>query len=209
MAKSLILLSGGLDSALLANRLLRQSVELNALFIDVGQTSAAAELAAARRVTSILDLQLDVVDGRSLRQAFVSSALSHYINVPNPGRHVLPLGSMLFFGVTLPYADKNSFGSIFVGYTTADAEFGTEYGQPWLDHLAELAKRAGRPPLKIEAPLQKLKLSDLAEGQRVDELIDATYSCIQAGPEPCGACRSCVSRSEKIDSLRRETKRTR
>ena len=203
MSRSLILLSGGLDSALLANRLLLDGVQLQALFIDTGQTAATAELSAAHKVCARLDLPLDVVGAPALRAAFTSSSGAVFSHNPNPGRHVLPLGSMLLFGIAIPYADSRGISDVYIGYNSSDAKYSAEYAQPWLDHLAQVAAAAARPSMRILAPLLSMKFSEIIAGSAdLQGLASCTYSCILQGPDRCGRCRSCESSAAKFESLR-------
>jgi 7-cyano-7-deazaguanine synthase in queuosine biosynthesis len=56
------LLSGGLDSSVLAHFLIRQGKKLRALYFDIGTLPSSMELQAAKRISFELNIPLEVVE---------------------------------------------------------------------------------------------------------------------------------------------------
>lgn len=199
MSKQLLLHSGGLDSTMLAGVLKKQGSHFESLFIDFGHNAAQPELAAVRNSSSLLQIAFDVIDASGIRQAFVSSNHSVLRIVPNPGVGVLPLGSLLVFGVALPYALQNGFHKILIGYTKDDADFSREYASEFLKTCSLLSEIAGRHPISIEAPfLSNTKAALLREAAPDTQLLRATWSCVLGGATPCGQCDGCRSRTAAL-----------
>jgi 7-cyano-7-deazaguanine synthase in queuosine biosynthesis len=74
---------------------LQQGINFSSVFIDFGQSGKNSELKATKSTSSILGAPLDVIEVPTLRSPFVSSSASTLRVMPNPGRDVLELGSLL------------------------------------------------------------------------------------------------------------------
>lgn len=198
---SLLLQSGGLDSAVLAYQLGKEGVEFQALHMYFGQAAAERELEAVQIVAALLNRRFDVLDLRSLGGGFTSSSLTQPTACPNPGRHVLPLGTMLYYGPVLPYAHHRGFDTVYVGLTKVDADASAEYRQPFLDAVSKLAEVAGLSRITFKAPYinkTKEEVLDIASSER--DLVKLTWSCILGKAAHCGVCRSCTSRKAAFKS---------
>lgn len=198
MGKSILLHSGGLDSTRVALHLRNEDIDFVSLFLDLGQTASTAELAAVRAVCAALDVRFDVISMPGFRRAFTSSDFALFSSVPNPGRHVLPLGSLVLLGTAAPYALRNGASTVYVGYNSDDSAFSSEYSQRFLDGYGNLVAEAlGQPTVTFVAPLLQKGFSLRADKGETD-ILAMTYSCIHAGPAPCGSCASCTRRAAKL-----------
>ncbi len=197
MSKSILLHSGGVDSTRVALHLCSESVDFMSLFLDLGQTAAKAELAAVRAVCAALDVRFDVIDMAGFRRAFTSSDLALFSHTPNPGKHVLPLGSLTVLGTAAAYALQAGATTVYLGYNSDDEKFSTEYSPAFLDsYTAVVAGAAGNPTIAFLAPL--LKKGFAVRAKHEAEVLSLTYSCIHEGPSPCGVCSSCARRATKL-----------
>lgn len=198
--ETLVLMSGGVDSTVLALGLRKRGDAFRGLYIDAGHTARHAEQRALRTVCGHLDVPFDVINICNLREAFTSSSATPFATVPNPGRHVTPLGSLCLFGIALPYALRLGVAELLIGYTTEDAEFSAEYRQDFLSLLSQLSATAGQRTIQVRAPLlhESLRMELDSESRA---LLALTYSCIYEGPEPCGSCQSCLGRERKLRRL--------
>ena len=185
----LMLLSGGLDSALVA------AVEQpeRALFVDYGQMSARAERAAAQTVADHLGIELDTVtiDASSVGTGQLVKATQARV-APSPAW--FPFRNQLLVTIAAAHAIKIGLGAVLIG-TVADDGLrhadGTRRFIASLDTLVRLQEggiRVAAP--QADTPTRKL----LSRCRLPDEVVNATHSC-DVGDTPCGECGSCSRRS--------------
>ncbi len=208
MSRSVVLLSGGLDSATALAIARARGDECHTLGFDYGQRHRA-ELAAARRLSA----SLHAVAHRELRvglDAFGGSALTDIrIPVPEHGGAGIPITyvparNTVFLSLALALAevvdaDRIVIGVNFVdysGYPDCRPEFIAAF-----QNVARLATKRGVEgrALTIDAPLLSMTKADIIRrGRELGVDYSLTVSCYQADDEghACGRCDSCRLRRE-------------
>jgi 7-cyano-7-deazaguanine synthase len=199
-----VLVSGGLDSAVVAAITAERGFAVNALTIDYNQRHAC-EIDAARDVARHIGAVRHVVLPIDLRR-FGGSALTDDIAVPKDGVDedlipvtYVPARNLVFLSLTLAWAEALGARDIFIGVNALDysgypdcrPEFIAGFAE-----LAELATKAGAEGERfaIHAPLQFLGKAEIArEAQRLGLDPAMSWSCYdpQADGRPCGLCDSC------------------
>jgi 7-cyano-7-deazaguanine synthase len=215
VARAVVLLSGGLDSATAAALARREGWALYALTVRYGQVHAC-EIDAARRVAAALGfvrhIELDV----DLRQ-FGGSSLtgdgetpkSLIPQLPNsliPSTYV-PARNTILLALALAWAETLDASRIVIGVNAVDYSGYPDCRPEFVaafDYLATLATRAGtegRAP-RIWAPLQHLSKGAIIRiGLELGVEYGLTHSCYRPGPNgsPCGACDSCRIRARGFE----------
>ena len=210
--KAVVLLSGGLDSAVTAAMAREEGYALHALTVDYGQRHAV-ELEAARRVAAFLG----AAEHRFLRvdlRATGGSALTAGIAVPKreqleeagAGRipvTYVPARNTVLLALALGYAEVAGAFDIFLGANVVDYSGYPDCRPAFLEafeRVANLGTRAGAEgggPFRIRAPLLRMGKGDIVRlGARLGLDFSLTWSCYDPapGPAPCGACDSCLLR---------------
>jgi 7-cyano-7-deazaguanine synthase len=202
--EAVVLLSGGLDSMVVAGLAREAGYRINALTIDYNQRHRV-ELEAAQVIARALGAARHVVLPLDLRQ-FGGSALTDDISVPKEGVDesaipvtYVPARNLVFLSLTLAWAEALSAREIFIGVNALDysgypdcrPEFIAGFAQ-----LAELATKAGAEggAFTIHAPLQFLGKAEIArEAARLGLDPAMSWSCYDPAPggRPCGLCESC------------------
>jgi 7-cyano-7-deazaguanine synthase len=201
--EAVVLLSGGLDSMVVAGLAREAGYRINALTIDYNQRhrveldaagTIAAALGAARHVTLPLDLR-----------RFGGSALTDDIAVPKAGVGedipvtYVPARNLVFLSLTLAWAESLGARDIFIGVNALDysgyPDCRPEFIAGFAD-LADLATKAGAQGERfvIHAPLQFLGKADIArEADRLGLDPAMSWSCYDPQPDgrACGLCDSC------------------
>jgi 7-cyano-7-deazaguanine synthase len=208
MTRSVILLSGGLDSATAVAIALARGDECHTLAFDYGQRHRA-ELAAARRV-SVSQRAASHREVRIGLDAFGGSALTdRNIAVPEqPGTGIpvtyVPARNTVFLSLALALAEVLEADRILIGVNQIDfagyPDCRPEYIEAF-QHVARLATKRGVEggKLTIEAPLINLSKADIIRrGRELGVDYSLTVSCYQADDEgrACGRCDSCRLRRE-------------
>lgn len=201
--KAVVLLSGGLDSMVVAGLAREAGYRIHALTIDYNQRHRR-EIDAARAIAAMLGAERHVILPLDLRQ-FGGSALTDDIAVPKDGIGpdipitYVPARNLVFLSLTLAWAEALGAHDIFIGVNALDysgypdcrPEFIAGFAE-----LADLATRAGTQGERfaIHAPLQHLSKADIArEADRLGLDPAMSWSCYDPQPDgrACGLCDSC------------------
>jgi len=206
---SVVLLSGGMDSATCLALAARRSGRVHALCIAYGQrhrreVESARALARHFRVSSFETLRL------STGSLFHSSLTDPAQALPGtrgrrrprgiPSTYV-PARNTIFLALALALAESRGADRIYLGVNAVDysgypdcrPEFVASFRR-----LARLATRRGVEgrPVRIEAPLLHLSKADIVRlGERLGVPWGLTWSCYAGGSVPCGRCDSCRLRA--------------
>ncbi|HWU04084.1 MAG TPA: 7-cyano-7-deazaguanine synthase QueC [Novosphingobium sp.] len=201
--KAVVLLSGGLDSMVVAGLAREAGYRLFALTIDYNQRHAR-ELQSAGVVAAHLGAERHVTLPLDLRQ-FGGSALTDDIDVPKTGVGedipvtYVPARNLVFLSLTLAWAEAVGARDIFIGVNALDysgyPDCRPEFISAFQD-VARLATKVGAEgdDFKIHAPLQFLGKADIArEAHRLNLDPGMSWSCYDPQPDgrACGLCDSC------------------
>jgi 7-cyano-7-deazaguanine synthase len=204
MKPSVVLLSGGLDSATVLAMARERGYACHCLSLDYGQRHGA-ELQAAARVATALGAAAHRVLKLDLGQLGGSALTDSSIAVPTggvePGIPVtyVPARHTIMLALALAWAEVLGAQDIFVGVNAVDysgyPDCRPEFVRAF-EALANLATKAAveGTPLKVHAPLIDMtKAQIIAEGGRLGVDFGLTVSCYQADAagRACGVCDSC------------------
>lgn len=206
--RAIILLSGGLDSAVTGAIAREQGYALYSLTFHYGQRHAQ-EIAAAHRVADWLGVKEQVVQQFDLR-VFGGSALTSDMAVPKSGGSsgipitYVPARNTIFLSVALAFAETREAQEIFLGVNAVDYSGYPDCRPAFIEafeRLANVATRAGVDGrgFHIRAPLLRMSKADIVrEGARLGLDFALTHSCYDPPAEgvACGLCDSCMLRRE-------------
>jgi 7-cyano-7-deazaguanine synthase len=205
------LISGGLDSMVAAAMIRADGYRLLALSIDYNQRHQI-ELAAARRIASVLGAERHVVLPLDLR-AFGGSALTADIEVPKEGVGddipvtYVPARNTIFLSLSLGWAEAANARDLVIGVNALDysgyPDCRPEFVAAFED-MAALATKAGveGERFRIHAPLQYMTKADIVrEGTRLGLDLGLSWSCYDPAPGGlhCGRCDSCRLRAKGFE----------
>jgi 7-cyano-7-deazaguanine synthase len=205
--RAVALLSGGLDSMVVAALAREQGFALLALTVDYGQRHKV-ELGAAKRIAKALGAERHIVLPLDLT-AFGGSALTADIEVPKdgvgPGIPVtyVPARNTIFLSLALGWAEAAGARHLFIGVNALDYSGYPDCRPAFIDQferLAAVATKAGDEGegFRIHAPLLDLGKADIAlEAARLGLDAAMSWSCYDPAPGGlhCGLCDSCRLRS--------------
>jgi 7-cyano-7-deazaguanine synthase len=206
MKKAVVLLSGGMDSAVVVAIAREQSFAVHALSVRYGQRHTS-ELEAAERVAKSLGAAAHKTVHVDLR-SIGGSALTDDIEVPDAGGTGIPVTyvparNTIMLSVALGWAEVLGSADIFCGVNAVDYSGYPDCRPEFIEafeKLANLATKAGveGAGLRIHAPLLKLSKADIVrEGVRLGVEFAQTVSCYRADEQgrACGHCDACQLRA--------------
>ena len=206
MKKAVVLVSGGMDSAVVVALARERGFTVHALSVRYGQRHTS-ELDAAARVVAALDVaehKTVAVDLRSIG----GSALTADIEVPEAGGAGIPVTyvparNTIMLSLALGWAEVLGAADIFCGVNAVDYSGYPDCRPEFIaafERLANLATRAGveGAGLRVHAPLLDMSKGDIVrEGARLGVDFALTVSCYRADEQglACGHCDACALRA--------------
>ncbi|MET0374338.1 MAG: 7-cyano-7-deazaguanine synthase QueC [Rhizorhabdus sp.] len=205
---AVVLLSGGLDSMVVAGLVRERGFALAALTINYNQRHMV-ELAAARRIAGTLGAVRHVVMPLDLT-LFGGSSLTADMAVPKDGvgpgipTTYVPARNTIFLSLALGFAEASGARDIFIGVNALDYSGYPDCRPEFIagfEALAELATKAGVEGgrFTIHAPLQHMTKAQIAvEADRLGLDAGMSWSCYDPAPGGlhCGRCDSCRLRAK-------------
>lgn len=213
--RAVVLLSGGLDSAVALAMARRDGRACIALSFDYAQRHRV-ELEAAKRVAGALGVERHVLLSVDLRP-IGASALTADIAVPKdrpeaeleaaaagddiPVTYV-PGRNLIFLSCAAALAEASDCSEVWIGVNAIDYSGYPDCRPAFIEafqHAAELATRVGVEghPVQIRTPLATMTKADIVRaGVELGVDLSLTHSCYDPGPGglACGHCDACVLR---------------
>ncbi len=208
--RTIVLLSGGLDSATVLAMCRAEGKECHALSFRYGQRHVL-ELEAAARIASSLGAASHRVAAIDVA-CLAGSALTGGGDVPKgrPEREIgqgipatyVPARNTLFVAHALALAESSGAGEIALGINALDYSGYPDCRPEWLAAMREVARLGtkvgvGGEPVELVAPLLHLdKAAIIRRGTALGVDYGLTLSCYDPDGElrVCGACDACILR---------------
>lgn len=186
------LVSGGLDSTVMALLAKRDGVKQFPLFVDYGHRAGSQEWNACLRLFRKHRLPKPVRTDLTGYGVLIQSGLTN-AKLDVVGRAFLPGRNLLFMLVGVAYATRVKASGVAIGLLDENQRLFEDQSKDFLSRAQEILRTATDSSVAITAPLihlSKVNVLALAKEHRVS----GTYSCHVGGPRPCGRCLSCRER---------------
>ncbi|MBI2871261.1 MAG: 7-cyano-7-deazaguanine synthase QueC [Candidatus Omnitrophica bacterium] len=212
LRSAVILLSGGLDSAVALYLAREQDYRLHALSFDYGQRHCR-ELKSAEAVADEAGAIWRAV---KISLPWGGSALTDEkvaVPTPRPAEKMrqeipvtyVPARNTIFLSFAASWAEVVGAGAIFIGANSIDFSGYPDCRPEYFEHFHELIRAGtragtlGRAP-EIAAPLVNMTKADIVrEGQRLGVPFEITWSCYRGGEAPCENCEACALRARGFE----------
>lgn len=190
--KALVLLSGGLDSAVLAASLQAQGHDVLGLGVHYGQAHAR-ELVHAQRVADALGVPFTYASLPGLGGLLPSSLTGGATSKVVPNRNTI------LTSLAVGYASAQGCEAVALGVNASDARDFYDCRPPYVALLRGMAEANG---VELWAPFLGSRKAQVAElGQRLGVPMHLTRSCYRNAPQPCGDCDACADRDLALQAL--------
>ncbi len=207
MNKAVVLLSGGMDSAVVLAMARAQGFACHALSVRYGQRHDS-ELAAAAGVATALGALEHKVVAVDLRSIGGSALTDDDIAVPETAQSGIPVTyvparNTILLSLALGWAEVLGAQDIFCGVNAVDYSGYPDCRPAFVEAFERLANLATKSAvegrrLRVHAPLMALGKAEIArEGVRLGVDFALTVSCYQADDQglACGRCDACRLRA--------------
>jgi 7-cyano-7-deazaguanine synthase len=202
--RSVVLLSGGMDSATLLFHLQGCGHEVFPLAVNYGQRHVR-ELRAARAVAQAAGAVLREVDLSNLQRVMGgSSQTEHGIAVPH-GHYaddsmratVVPNRNMVLLAIAGAYAVSLKAGQVGYAAHAGDHAVYPDCRPEFADAMEEALLICDYDPIYLRRPFIAMSKADIVRhGLELGVPFELTYSCYEGGEGHCRKCGTCVERTE-------------
>lgn len=200
------ILSGGLDSTVLAHHLRAAGEDVDLLSFHYGQRHAR-EIDAATRCANRLGLRHDIIDLRALGALLAvggSSLISHDVAVPE-GHYaddsmkatVVPNRNMIMLSIAGGVAIARKHGAVAYAAHAGDHAIYPDCRAVFAGAIDVALRLADWSEVALVRPFVALTKANIVErGAALNVPMGDTWSCYKGGDEHCGKCGTCVERRE-------------
>ena len=201
--RTVILLSGGLDSTILLYTI-EPLFDVYPLSFNYGQKHIR-ELEYAKLTCKKLGLNYKELDIRALNEVAPSALTRKDIDVPKgysfedtiQQATVVPNRNMVMLSLAGAYAESVGAEIIFVAYHAGDRSVYPDCRREFIDSMNYSFRSAGLH-VAVDAPFIYLTKKEIMNrGKVIGVPMEDTWSCYEDGETPCGKCGACVERDEK------------
>lgn len=205
--KSIILLSGGLDS-LVTMGVAKDEYNIQlALTFDYGQKSLKQETSASKKIAKYYNIEHKIIELPFLKQ-ITKTALVSDEEVPTDELYTqdsakavwVPNRNGLFLNIAASYADTYEFTHILFGANKEEGATFPDNTQEFVDGITESFKYSTLIQTKVVAPLinyNKNDIVNLALKQSIP--LEMARSCYRQGEKNCGVCESCKHLKDALE----------
>ena len=204
MKKSLIILSGGMDSVTLLHEY-KDSIALAVTF-DYGANHAGKEIPLAKLHCDRLGIRHIVIPLDFMRQYFKSSLLEggeaipegHYTD-ENMKSTVVPFRNGIMLTIACGIAESNGLQYVMIANHVGDHAIYPDCRGTFISSMSEAMSYGTYEHIKIMAPYTSLTKGEIAlQGKEMGLDYSETWSCYKGGEKHCGKCGTCVERKEAL-----------
>lgn len=189
---TVLLSSGGLDSALLAG----MNPDAVHLAVDYGQRHVI-ELDAARAVARHYGAAWHLA--RCDLRAFGGSTLTDVDAGWSGAATVVPNRNAVLLSLAVALAQSMHGGTVLIGCNADDREHYPDCRAEFIHAADVMAAFATAGRVRVEAPLLRMDKPAIgAMARRLDVPIDLTWSCYAGDSVPCRTCGACEQRERAL-----------
>ncbi|MBQ6515909.1 7-cyano-7-deazaguanine synthase QueC [bacterium] len=199
--KSIILLSGGLDS-LVCLGVFKEQYNIDfALFFDYGQRSYKKELEAVKKICKHYKVKLKKINLPWLKNLSGTSVLTQKLKEIMADDNVwIPNRNGLFLNIAGSYAEELNYTNIIIGANSEEAKEFPDNSKDFINAINKGFQHSTKKDISVIAPLvdcDKNEIVRLAIENNVP--LEYVWSCYTDKNHHCGICKSCVGLKNALE----------
>jgi 7-cyano-7-deazaguanine synthase len=203
--KGLILLSGGMDSAVMLAAY-KQEIQ-RAIIFNYGSKHATREMEAAKKLALAHGISYHVLDivnvGLYLKSSLIVGSQSevpdgHY-HADNMKSTVVPFRNGIMLSIAAGYAASEGFEKVFIAVHAGDHHIYPDCRPDFIKNMAHSIWLGTDRSVALNAPFINMTKRDIAlVGRELGVKFEDTYSCYKGWASHCGTCGTCIERKEAL-----------
>lgn len=202
--KSIVLLSGGIDSTVLLAKLVAEGRSVLAMGVDYGQRHRC-EIDAARAVCERLGVEYRLADLRSLAPFFGKNSLTDSGVPVYEGAYdeagmkttVVPARNLVLIALATAWAISEKCDTIAYAAHGGDHTIYPDCRPEFAEKLDAVVQISDWHHVQLERPFVDMDKEAIVRlGAELKAPLELTWSCYNGGKTHCGKCSTCVERRE-------------
>jgi len=208
--RSVVLLSGGMDSCVCAALAVRDT-EAAAMHISYGQRTEQRERWAFERICDRLGIRRRLALNNEALSLIGGSALTDTsVAVPQAGKEIgkgeipvtyVPFRNAHFLAAAVSWAEVLDADRIYIGAVEQDSSGYPDCRPAYYEAFNEVVRAGTRDgKISIVTPLIAMRKAAIVRlGLELGAPFDLTWSCYSREDKGCGVCESCVLRQRAFE----------
>ena len=207
--KSVVLLSGGLDSTVAFKKAFDVSRVVLVLTFDYGQRAAAKEIEAAASIARLYDVRHEVVKLSWLAEITDTAMVNRGQTLPKLSRTEIETGGEktacsaksvwvpnrngVFINIAAAYCESLGAEIIITGFNAEEAATFPDNSPQFIDAVNSSLSYSILSEVEVISPTSSLDKAGIVRlGLDIDAPLDRLWSCYEGGEKMCGICEACV-----------------
>ena len=215
MIKSIILLSGGLDSATTLYYAKSKGFDTHALILDYGQRHKK-EIRCAIAIAKKAKCSYHVVKialpwkGSALLDMKINVPHHRNLDAKNIPVTYVPARNIIFLSFAASYAEAIGAKTIFIGANAIDYSGYPDCRPDFFAAYTKVLEQGLKTgveghKIQVETPLVNMTKAQIIRlGMKLNVPYKYTWSCYSGGKKPCGQCDSCRLRAKGFEEIGKE-----
>ncbi|MCH7226692.1 7-cyano-7-deazaguanine synthase QueC [Haloferula sp. A504] len=202
--RSVVLLSGGMDSVTAFHHALGGHEVLAALSFDYGSKHNAREIPFAKLHAERAGVPHHTIPLDFINEHFASDLLrsggaipdGHYAE-DNMKRTVVPFRNAIMLSIACGFAESAGAGALVIAAHSGDHAIYPDCREPFMQAMAAAMKHGTYEQVELLRPFIAMDKAGIAKrGAELGIDFAETWSCYKGGEIHCGTCGTCVERRE-------------
>jgi len=201
--RTVVVLSGGMDSAVLLYHLADAGHELKAISFNYGQRHVR-ELEAAKELAAALKIEHTIGDLTGITHLLGDNSLSGERDVPeghyaeeSMKQTVVPNRNMIMLSASIAWAISKECDAVAYGAHSGDHAIYPDCRPEFASAMDEAARLCDWREIRLLRPFVDLDKGDIAaRGAELNVPFHLTWTCYNGREKHCGKCGACNERRE-------------
>jgi len=199
--KAVVILSGGMDSAVCGYVAKSEGYEIIALHFNYSQRTQEREERAFLEIAKSLEAKKSYnIDLPFFQEIGATALIDRDLKVPTqgikPGIPItyVPFRNGIFLSIATAIAEKEKANAIFIGVVQEDSSGYPDCREEFIKAMEKAINLGTKPTtnLEIKTPLIHLSKGEIVKlGAKLGVPFEKTWSCYQNENKACGVCDSC------------------
>lgn len=206
--KTLVLLSGGVDSTTALHWAKQEHEVVGALAFHYGSNHAEKELACARYQAQQLGIPYHEIDIRCISRHLSSALLNGADAIPtgaydeeNMKQTVVPFRNGIFLSIAAGVAESQGAEAVTIAAHAGDHSLYPDCREEYMQAMGQAIALGTYAGVQILRPFIRMSKGEIvALGARLGVDFAHTYSCYCGGDVHCGRCGTCQERREAFSA---------